>query len=269
MNFLGTTVSVYLLLTAAVFVMQRTLLYPAARHAPSLAAQNVAGLREVATQTPDGLRLRHWYLPPAEPGTPVLVMFHGNAGHIGDRVPKLDEIIDAGFGVLLAGYRGYSGNPGKPTEDDLTADAHLLLDWLAEQGVPAERTVIYGESLGTGVAVKMAAMRETAGVILESPYTSIAEPHRAHSRAAAGGSRRPRQDRADPLWPAPVRGRARAQGAIHSRIRGPQRPLRGSPGRGAGDRVPAPPRLRGQLIPPQTSQISPLSERLSATPLGF
>jgi pimeloyl-ACP methyl ester carboxylesterase len=180
MNFLGTTVSVYLLLTAAVFVMQRTLLYPAARHAPSLAAQNVAGLREVATQTPDGLRLRHWYLPPAEPGTPVLVMFHGNAGHIGDRVPKLDEIIDAGFGVLLAGYRGYSGNPGKPTEDDLTADAHLLLDWLAEQGVPAERTVIYGESLGTGVAVKMAAMRETAGVILESPYTSIAEVAQSH-----------------------------------------------------------------------------------------
>ncbi len=180
MNFVGTTVGVYLLLNAAVFVMQRTLLYPAARQAPNLAAHDVAGLHEVTTQTPDGLTLRHWYLPPSRAGAAVLVVFHGNAGHLGDRVPKLDAIIDAGFGVLFAGYRGYSGNPGKPTEDGLTADARLLLDWLAAQGVPPDRTVIYGESLGTGVAVKMAAERESAAVILESPYTSIAEVAQTH-----------------------------------------------------------------------------------------
>ncbi len=180
MSFVGTTVSVYLLLCGAVFVMQRSLLYPAARQVPNLAAHDVAGLREVTTQTPDGLTLRHWYVPPSEAGAAVLVVFHGNAGHLGDRVSKLKEIIEAGFGVLFAGYRGYGGNPGKPTEDDLTADAHLLLDWLAAQGVPAERTVIYGESLGTGVAVKMAAERESAAVILESPYTSIAEVAQIH-----------------------------------------------------------------------------------------
>ena len=180
MSFVGTTVSVYLLLCGAVFVMQRTLLYPAARQAPNLAAYDVAGLYEVTTRTPDGLTLRHWYVPPAEAGAAVLVVFHGNAGHLGDRVGKLAEIIDAGFGVLFAGYRGYSGNPGKPTEDDLTADARLLLDWLAGQGVPAERTVVYGESLGTGVAVKMAAEREVAAVVLESPYTSIAEVAQTH-----------------------------------------------------------------------------------------
>ncbi len=180
MNIVVTTVGVYLLLNVAVFVMQRTLLYPAARQAPNLAAHDVVGLREVTTQTPDGLTLRHWYVPPAEAGAAVLVVFHGNAGHLGDRVGKLNAIIDAGFGVLFAGYRGYSGNPGKPTEDDLTADARLLLDWLVAQGVPPERTVIYGESLGTGVAVKMAAERESAGVILESPYTSIAEVAQTH-----------------------------------------------------------------------------------------
>ncbi len=180
MNFVGTTVGVYLLLCGAVFVMQRSLLYPAARQTPNLAAHDVAGLHEVTTQTPDGLTLRHWYLPPAEAGAAVLVVFHGNAGHLGERIPKLEEIIEAGFGMLFAGYRGYSGNPGKPTEDDLTADARLLLDWLAAQGVPPERTVIYGESLGTGVAVKMAAEREFAAVILESPYTSIAEGAQTH-----------------------------------------------------------------------------------------
>ena len=180
MNFIGTTVSVYLLLCGAVFVMQRTLLYPAARQAPNLAAHDVDGLREVTTQTPDGLTLRHWYVPPTEPGAPVLVVFHGNAGHLGDRVSKLDSIINAGFGVLFAGYRGYSGNPGKPSEDGLTADARLLLDWLEAEGVAPERTVLYGESLGTGVAVKMAAERESAAVILESPYTSIAEVAQTH-----------------------------------------------------------------------------------------
>jgi len=180
MNLVGTTVVVYVLLNVAVFVMQRTLLYPAARQAPNLAAYDVAGLREVTTQTPDGLTLRHWYVPPAEPGAAVLVVFHGNAGHLGDRVPKLEAIIEAGFGVLFAGYRGYGGNPGKPTEDDLTADARLLLDWLAAQGVPPDRTVIYGESLGTGIAVKMVAEREFGGVILESPYTSIAEVAQVH-----------------------------------------------------------------------------------------
>ncbi|MHA1152791.1 MAG: alpha/beta hydrolase [Alphaproteobacteria bacterium] len=180
MNFVGTTVGVYLLLNAAVFVMQRSLLYPAARQAPNLAAHDVTGLSEVVTQTPDGLTLRHWYVPPSEAGAAVLVVFHGNAGHLGDRVPKLDEIIEAGFGVLFAGYRGYSGNPGKPTEDNLTADARLLLDWLVAQGVPPDRTVLYGESLGTGVAVKMAAEREFAAVILESPYTSIAEVAQTH-----------------------------------------------------------------------------------------
>lgn len=180
MNFLGTTVSVYLLLCGAVFLMQRTLLYPAARQAPNLADHDIAGLREVTTQTPDGLTLRHWYVPPSEPGAAVLVVFHGNAGHLGDRVSKLKALIDAGFGVLFAGYRGYSGNPGKPTEDSLTADAGLLLDWLAARGVPPERTVLYGESLGTGVAVKMAAARDSAAVILESPYTSIAEVAQTH-----------------------------------------------------------------------------------------
>ena len=180
MNLVGTTVVVYLLLNVAVFVMQRTLLYPAARQAPNLATYKVTGLSEVTTQTPDGLTLRHWYVPPAEAGRTVLVVFHGNAGHLGDRVPKLEPIIRAGFGVLFAGYRGYGGNPGKPTEDDLTADARLLLDWLAAQGVAPERTVIYGESLGTGIAVKMAAERDFGGVILESPYTSIAEVAQVH-----------------------------------------------------------------------------------------
>lgn len=180
MQLIGTAVGAYVLLVGAMFMMQRALLYPGAKDAPVLAQFEGYDIQEVATETRDGLRLVHWYRPPADPDGPVLVVFHGNAGHYGDRVTKLGELLDAGFGMLFAGYRGYSGNPGSPTEADLTVDANLLLDWLQSQGVGAERTILYGESLGTGVAVKMAATREAAAVILESPYTSIAELAQMH-----------------------------------------------------------------------------------------
>jgi fermentation-respiration switch protein FrsA (DUF1100 family) len=174
MNLLAAFIGGYAAIIGAVFVMQRALLYPAGKEVPDAALAAAVGIRIVTTETPDGLHLTHWYRPPAEPNGPVLVVFHGNAGHVGDRAPKLVELMRAGFGLLLAGYRGYGGNPGRPSEAALSADARLLLDWLAGQGVAPERTVLYGESLGTGIAVKMATERPAAAVILEAPYTSVA-----------------------------------------------------------------------------------------------
>ena len=180
MEIFATAVGAYAVLTGGVFLFQRALLYPGGREKPDFANAGVPDLREVVTETADGLHLTHWYRPPTDGDAPVLVVFHGNAGHLGDRVPKLAELLRAGYGMLLAGYRGYGANPGSPTEDDLTADARILLDWLADEGVPAERTVVYGESLGTGIAVKMAAERPAAAVILEAPYTSIADLAQMH-----------------------------------------------------------------------------------------
>ncbi len=165
----------YLLVLGGVYVMQRSLIYPAGKTVPDAALAAAAGMRTITTRTADGLDLVHWYRPPADDSAPVLVVFHGNAGTIADRVPKLVELMKAGFGLLLSGYRGYGGNPGKPSEEAFSADARLVLDWLAGEGVPPERTVLYGESLGTGVAVKMATERPAAAVILEAPYTSVAE----------------------------------------------------------------------------------------------
>ncbi len=76
------------------------------------------------------------------------------------------------YGVLMVGYRGF-GNPGKPSEDGLYNDARAAIDELRARGVPEKALVIYGESLGTGVAVQMATEFEASGLILESPYTSI------------------------------------------------------------------------------------------------
>lgn len=180
MNILAALIGGYAVILGAVFVMQRTLLYPAGSDVPDAAMAAAAGIQAVTTETPDGLQLTHWYVPPSEPNGPVLVVFHGNAGHVGDRVPKLAELMRAGFGLLLAGYRGYGGNPGRPNEEALSADARLLLDWLAGQGVAPERTVLYGESLGTGIAVKMATERPAAAVILEAPFTTVAEVAQTH-----------------------------------------------------------------------------------------
>ncbi|MCZ6772051.1 MAG: alpha/beta hydrolase [Proteobacteria bacterium] len=165
----------YLVVLGAVFVLQRSLIYPAGKDVPDAALAAAAGMRIVTMRTADGLELTHWYRPPENDHAPVLVVFHGNAGTIADRVPKLAELMKAGFGLLLAGYRGYGGNPGQPSEEAFSADARLVLDWLAGQGVSPERTVLYGESLGTGIAVKMATERPAAAVILEAPYTSVAE----------------------------------------------------------------------------------------------
>ncbi len=121
-------------------------------------------------RTADGLQLTGWYAPPAAPGRAVIVYFQGNGGNIAGRLFKVEAFVEAGYGVLLAGYRGYGGNPGSPTEEGLYADARAWLDSL--EGAPA---VLLGESLGTGVAVRMASERPVAAVILEAPYSSAVD----------------------------------------------------------------------------------------------
>jgi fermentation-respiration switch protein FrsA (DUF1100 family) len=179
-GFFGSVVVVYGLLVGSLFWFQRSLLYVPPGDRPNLAAAAISGLEAVAVETEDGLDLTHWYRPPTSPGGPVVVLFHGNAGHIGDRAAKYRPLFEAGFGVFLAEYRGYGGNPGSPTEEDLTADGRSVLAFLAARGVTPDRTVVYGESLGTGLAVKMAADRPVAGLVLEAPPGSIAEVAQAH-----------------------------------------------------------------------------------------
>ena len=106
---------------------------------------------------------------------PTIAYFHGNAGNIADRGFKVRPFLDAGLGVLLVGYRGYGGNPGAPSEAGLFADGRAALDFLAGQGVPANRIVVFGESLGSGVAVLLASERRLGAVVLEAPFTSAAD----------------------------------------------------------------------------------------------
>jgi len=169
-------VALYASAVTALWAFQRDLMYfpdGAPRVAPSSYAM-LDGVQEVSLTTADGLTLVAWYAP-APANRPTVVMFHGNGGSLRGERYRLKHFKDAGMGALLVAYRGYSGNAGTPNEQGLYADARAALDWLEQNGVASTSTVLYGISLGTGVATKMAAERDFAAVVLEAPYTSTVD----------------------------------------------------------------------------------------------
>ena len=167
----------YVALVGVGFAGQRRLMYFPDRERPTPAAAGVPDMAEVELRTADGLSLVAWHRPPTRDGAPTLVYFHGNAGNIGLRADKVRPYLDAGLGVLLTTWRGYSRNPGSPSEQGLYDDGRAALAFLQDAGANPENTVLYGESLGTGVAVHLAAELASPpfAVVLEAPYSSIAD----------------------------------------------------------------------------------------------
>jgi fermentation-respiration switch protein FrsA (DUF1100 family) len=160
----------------ALWAFQRSLMYhpdAAPRVAPSQ-YEMLVGVEEVSFTTADGLALAAWYAR-APAGQPTVVMFHGNGGSLRRERFRIAHFKSAGLGALLLSYRGYSGNAGTPTEDGLYLDARAALDWLEGAGVAADSIVLYGISLGSGVATKMAAERDVGALVLEAPFTSTVD----------------------------------------------------------------------------------------------
>jgi fermentation-respiration switch protein FrsA (DUF1100 family) len=178
---LSSCIFLYALLILVLFFMQRSFLYFPSNEKLDLSKAVVTGLEEVKLETADGLVLTAWFMKP-EPARngETFLLFHGNAGHIGHRVEKFRRILEAGYGFLFLEYRGYGGNPGKPSEAGLNFDARSALDFLSRREIPDEKVILYGESLGCGIAVKVATERHFAAVILEAPYTSIADVAQRH-----------------------------------------------------------------------------------------
>ena len=185
LSFLMFAVVAYAGVVGAMYVFQRALMYHPGGDLPPISESGMDGMRAVSLRTDDGLDLVSWFLPPADERAPVVVYFQGNAGTIAGRVFKADRFHSVGCGVLLVSYRGFGGNPGSPTEDGLFADARAALAFVEAAGIGRERVVLYGESLGTGVAVYTARHAADSGmpvgaVILEAPFSSIAEVAAAH-----------------------------------------------------------------------------------------
>jgi fermentation-respiration switch protein FrsA (DUF1100 family) len=173
------TAMVVAVLSLASCSLQDQFVYFPDTERPSLAALRLPSVREVQLKTADGLTLLAWWLPP-QGDAPVIVYCHGNGGNIAYRGERLHFFASAGLGALMLEYRGYGGNPGHPSEDGLHADARAALAFLDEAGIAPERRVLYGESLGTGVAVKMATEQAVGALVLEAPYTTLAEVGAAH-----------------------------------------------------------------------------------------
>jgi hypothetical protein len=164
--------TLYVVAVGAAYIFQRDLLY---HPDPILRAPDPGGppVQVVRLTTRDGEHLVAWWLPPAA-GQPAMLYFGGNGESLIGETDRLRTIAKAGVGVLAVAYRGYSGSSGRPSEAGLHADAEAAYAWLAARYPPA-MIVIDGHSLGTGVAVRLAAGHPARALVLESPFTSATD----------------------------------------------------------------------------------------------
>jgi len=164
----------YVGVLAALYLAQRSFIYPVPttmRTTPK--AAGFAQAEEHVLTTADGERVIVWHVAP-RPGRHVVIYFPGNGDTLALSTPRLKEITADGTGLVALSYRGYAGSSGTPSEQGLLSDAavaYAFTEALCEPG----QIVLWGFSLGTGVAVALAAERQVGGLILEAPYTSIAD----------------------------------------------------------------------------------------------
>lgn len=160
----------YALVCLAVWTGQRRLLYFPDRQVVAPAAVGVPA-QILSRAAADGTPLAMWWVPPRD-GRPVVIYFHGNGGNLAYRAPVFRDLVAEGHGLLALSYRGYAGSGGAPGEAGLVEDAraaHAAVKELA----PASDIVLFGESLGSGVAVRLAAEHPVSGLILNAPFTAI------------------------------------------------------------------------------------------------
>lgn len=159
---------------AALFLLERSFLFPIPtreRVAPS--AAGFPEVEEHVLTTADGEKIILWHMP-AKPGRPVILYFHGNGDFLAGFFGRFRELIADGTGVVVPAYRGYAGSTGAPSEQGLLRDAAAAYAFTNARYSP-DRIVAWGFSLGTGVAVALAAEQPVAKLILEAPFSSTAD----------------------------------------------------------------------------------------------
>ena len=162
---------IYVVITVIVYFYQRKLLYHP--FSPQITGEGlVHNFETINFKTSDNFVLKGWFhLKNFNKKT--ILFLHGNAGNLDNRIDKLNSLGSMEINFLIIAWRGYSGNQGSPSEVGLYKDALGAIKWLNAKGIQDKNIILYGESLGTGVAVEIAQNKNYAGIILESPYTSM------------------------------------------------------------------------------------------------
>ena len=174
LQFILTIFVIYFLVLVFLYFYQRNLLYHPNENNYSGDKISV-DIEKVKIQTADNIELLGWYHEKNLKDYKTLVYFHGNAGSLENRIHKLNHFQDMNINFLIIAWRGFNGNKGKPSERGLYLDGKSTIDWLIKKGVNEENIILYGESLGTGVATHLAQNKNYAGVILETPFTSMVD----------------------------------------------------------------------------------------------
>ncbi len=168
-------IAVYVLCLAGLYVDQRHLIFhPEPDYTAPGSSNSGRAYVEFPVVTDDGFPLKGWYHA-AAPGHPTIVFFHGNADGLLKSAPHGDSYIAAGYGFLIVEYRGFSGMPGSPSEEGVYRDARAYLRALAAQGISGNQIILFGHSLGTGVATRMASEFPVGGLALLAPFMSVAQ----------------------------------------------------------------------------------------------
>ena len=163
---------IYLTVSLILFFSQRSLLYHPIEN-NYFGDELKVKIEKVKINTEDNLNLLAWFHVKDIKNFKTILYFHGNAGALENRIHKINKFKDMNVNFLLLAWRGFSGNQGKPTEQGLYKDAKGAIKWLNKKGIKNENIIIYGESLGTGIATEVAQNKNFAGIILESPFTSM------------------------------------------------------------------------------------------------
>jgi fermentation-respiration switch protein FrsA (DUF1100 family) len=152
--------------------------FPSRERVPP-ASLGLYNVEERVLATPDGEHVIAWY-GRAQPAQPTLLYFHGNGGNLALRAERVRKYLQRGRGMFMMSYRGYSGSTGGPSEAANVADARLAYDALVMEGVRPDDIILYGESLGSGVATRIAAEKQVGGLILDAPFTSAVDVGARH-----------------------------------------------------------------------------------------
>jgi uncharacterized protein len=170
-TFISAITILYLFIFAGIYVYQGQLVFHPDVRPISPAAAGLPTFQSVSISQGQA----SWWHAPSSPSAPVILYFHGNGGALAGRSAIFAEMAQWGAGVLAVGYPGYGGNQGAPSEPAIHKTAQANYNWLIKQGIDPKRIVITAHSMGTGVAVPLAAKNKAAGLILESPFTSLAD----------------------------------------------------------------------------------------------